>query len=320
MTARVVLHIHKAFHGTYRTTNRMIMFKLIDDIITSRGGEVVISGLLGARAQTPPSDNDLHVVESGFMRAPGWLNANLAYITGYWHLGPRGALTAQEMDARGDLVPDFGPNPHSADDFFAKLVARFVDKRRSRYIQPALRTDLPKGGIAVFLQGPSPEKLGYHYFTAPEIIEAVARGAGGRAVMIKPHPLWHDSGLAQIRAAQDQGLNVMLADAHVHDILAACDVSVSINSAASFEGFLHKKPAIICGRADFAPLAETLLDPDDFAQTLNRALATPRSYAPWMQWYLTQHALPIDTQNSAAQILDLFAAAGFDGARLGLTI
>ena len=118
--------------------------------------------------------------------------------------------------------------------------------------------------------------------------------------------------------AQAQGLAVQLAQAHIHDLLAACAVTVSINSAAAIEGFLHGKPTILCGRGDFAALGETLIDPDDFAQTLERALTTPRDYAGWLCWYLTQHAVAIDGHDAEARILARFARAGFDADRLGL--
>ena len=43
----------------------------------------------------------------------------------------------------------------------------------------------------------------------------------------------------------------MISDANVHDILKACRATVSINSSVALEGFLHRKPAVLFGLADF---------------------------------------------------------------------
>ncbi len=320
MPARVILHLEPRYHDRYRKAQRLVMFKYIDDIITARGGKVELRAPIHGRL--PPDlskgDGDLHIVESGNSRGTGWLNSNLAYLTGFWHLNPLGITSAKDAAARGPLLPDLPANTQEADRFFAQLQRHFKDGRRARHTQPDPRSDLPQGAIAVFLQGPAPQRYGQHYYLETEIIEAAARGAGGRPVLVKPHPLFEDQGRALVAEAQAAGLHIHLAEAHVHDLLAAADVTVSINSAAAIEGFLHGKPAIICGAADYAPLAETLLDPDDFASAFQRARATPRDYAGWLHWYLTQFAIQIDAPSAERQILRRFAQAGFDADRLGL--
>jgi hypothetical protein len=321
MSARVILHLEPRYHEKYRLSPRLVMFKLIEDIITARGGQVELRAPIHGRLpdDLARGDGDLHIVENGNARGFGWLNSNLAYLTGFWHMRAQGIYSAKDMAARGPLLPATPPDPVAAAAFFARLMSHFKDGRRARHKQPkTVQHDLPKGAIAVFLQGPAPLRYQQNYFLEAEILETVARRAGGRPVLVKPHPLFAEQGAELIGAARAQGLDIIPVDAHVHDVLAAADVTVSINSAAAIEGFLHGKPAIICGAADFAPLAETLLDPDDFSGALQRALSVPRDYAPWLYWYLTRYAIDLAAPDLADQILARFAAAGFDSAALGL--
>lgn len=320
--ARVILHIDPQYHDRFVHTKRLAMFGKIHDLVTTRGGEVLVAARPKGRlsATEAQGDGDLHIVDSASARGVGWLNSSIAYLTGFWHLDAMGILSGSEMAARGDLLPPAPPDPAKAAAFFAQICADFRDKRHTRHVQPETNTTpLPQGCIAIFLQGRAPERHGQHFFIGPEIIEAVARGAQGRAVLVKPHPLFWDEGVQVVADAQAQGLPVHVAQAHIHDLLEACAVTVSINSAAAIEGFLHGKPTILCGRGDFAPMGETLIDPDDFAQTLQRALDTPRDYAGWLHWYLTQHAIALGAADAETRILAVFEQAGFDAARLGLT-
>lgn len=139
----------------------------------------------------------------------------------------------------------------------------------------------------MFLQGPQPALRGAAHCSAEAMLRAVLDGAGGRPVVIKPHPLVPETGLAAIEALAREGRAMTVTGANIHDILARAAVTVSINSAVALEGFLHGRPAILFGRSDFHPLAETVTNPDDF---------------PALE----------------AQILAIFARAGFDADALGL--
>jgi hypothetical protein len=319
--ARVILHLEPQYHAWYLTAPRLAMFGKIGRLISARGGTVVLAPRLHRRLthHEAKGDGDLHISDSANLRGTGWLNTSIAYLTGFWHLDAMGLLTGEDMDRRGALMPLGGLDHAQAQAFFEDLRAKTLESRHTRHEQMEIAPqNLPKGCIAVFLQGPAPQRHGQHYFIGPEMIELVGKAAQGRPVLVKPHPLFFDEGAQFVKEACAAGLDVALARAHIHDILAAAAVTVSINSAAAVEGFLHGTPAIICGRADFAPLCETLLDPDQMDATLASALATPRDYAPWMHWYLTRHAIAINQPEAEARILARFAEAGFDEDRLGL--
>lgn len=121
-----------------------------------------------------------------------------------------------------------------------------------------------------------------------------------------------------IAAVQAKGFAPITTDANVHDILAACVATVSINSATAMEGFLHGKPAVLFGRSDFHALVETVRQPGEFSAALAQALADPPDYAKALHWYFGQHCLDIAADSFDARLLAIFAEAGFDAARLGL--
>jgi len=151
-----------------------------------------------------------------------------------------------------------------------------------------------------------------------QMITAAARAAGDRPVLVKAHPLKPEPGLRALAAVAAEGVAVLATEANVHDVLAAAAVTVSINSAAAIEGMLHGKPAVLCGRADFAALAETANTPDEVAPALTRALNHPRDHDAGLYWYFSRHTLDIDSPGFAARLMDHLAAHGFPPERLGL--
>lgn len=317
MQAEVVFHLPPDRVRDYRKFAHLALYARIEDVISPRGG-IVRAVPHQDRALPVPQDGNLHIVENGFSQGPGMLNATLAYIAPYWHLDPQGVLARSSINAR-----KFDPGRvevKPAMRFFRDMRERLVAPRRSRYAQQPQVSDLPKGAIAVFLQGRLPHTRGTTHCSTADMLRAVALGAGGRPVLVKPHPhpgaRRHD--VRDILTVQDEGLNLIPTDANVHDILAACAVTVSFNSAVALEGFLHRKPAILFGQSDFHHWADPVTAPDQFPRVLGHALARRGGYAQFLDWYFNQNCLNIDAANFPARLLRIFADAGFDAGRLGL--
>jgi hypothetical protein len=317
--AKVILHIDPRYHDRYHKAAHLAIFPLIEDIITRAGGQVIIE-------PRPPltlprdmrwGDGDLHIVQGGMARGVGYLNAGLAYLTGYWHLDAQGVLA--DSSALGHTFDPAQMDANAASAFLTDLRARFVAPRASRYRQAKDRADdLPQGCIAVFLQGPGVATRQQTYLGQKDMLRAVVQGAQGRQVMVKAHPLRREHGAALMADLRAEGLAFTEAHPNVHDLLAVCAVTVSINSAVAIEGFLHGKPAILFGRSDFAGQVETVRRAQDFPAALNSALTLPRDYAPWLHWYFTQVCIDITKCDASARILAVFDEAGFDTVSLGL--
>jgi hypothetical protein len=261
-------------------------------------------------------DGNLHIVENGRMRGEGWLNTATAYIKGFWHLDPQG-IQAESL-AREAVFSAREVDGEAARTFFRELRQRFVTPRLSRFAQARERaTDLPQGCIALFLQGKSAYHNGRCALPMDRMILAVCQGAGGRPVVVKPHPQQPEEAAGPMAAALAAGAAFQVTDANVHDVLAACEVTVSVNSAVAMEGFLHRKPAILFGRSDFPSLV-TQATEDDFPQALEAALAARWPYAKMLHWYFSRHTLELAAPDFETRALAAFAKVGFPAKRLGL--
>ncbi|MDB5665862.1 hypothetical protein [Cypionkella sp.] len=314
MTARVVLHL-PAYMNARLAAGKPLLYSRIRDSVLARGGAVdLVEGFNGAGYR---EDGNLHIVENGHHQRVGVLNAATAYFEGFFHVDPVGIQAASRIGA----LP-YDPTTvdgEAAQTYHANLQQRFAVPRLSRYKQPKTLSNLPQGALAVFLQGPAPQRNGQAYCSFETMVEAVCAGAGGRDVLVKPHPLKPELGAEIIAAVRAKGYRLTQTDANVHDILAVCSATVSINSATALEGFLHRKPAVLFGRSDFHAVVETVQDTAAFGAALARVLTNPPDYARALYWYFGQHCLDIQADNFDARLLAIFAEAGFDANRLGLT-
>lgn len=314
MTARVVLHL-PAHLLARLAAGKPLLYTRIRDCLVARGGTVAL--VEGFDKAAWRADGDLHIVENGAGQRPGVLNAATAYLDGFFHVDPVGMQAASRIGGlRYDPVAVDGV---AAAAYLAALQQRFLTPRHSRYKQERAIRAIPKGALAVFLQGPAPQRNGQAYCSFETMLEAVCAGAEGRPVVVKPHPLKPELGAEIIASVRAKGFDPIITDANVHDILAACSATVSINSATALEGFLHGKPAVLFGKSDFAALVQTVQTPETFAVALARALADPPDYARALYWYFGLNCLDITADSFDARLLAIFAEAGFDAARLGLT-
>ena len=262
------------------------------------------------------ADGNLHIVENGRMRGEGWLNTATAYITGFWHLDPQG-IQAESLAASAIFDPR-EVEGDAARAFFRDMRQRFVTPRLSRFAQArAKATDLPCRKTATAPPGRSAYHNGRCTLPMDRMILAVCRGAGGRPVVVKPHPQQPEEAVGPMAAALSAGAAFQVTDANVHDVLAACSVSVSVNSAVAMEGFLHRKPAILFGRSDFPGLV-TQATGDDFPQALETSLAARWPYARMLHWYFSRHTLELAAPDFETRALAAFAKVGFSRDRLGI--
>ena len=321
--AAIVFHLPRRYLADYATVGHLRLFGRIDQVLAPLGARIEVRDRrllpFEGRDAAPYADGNLHIIENGRVQGPGVLNATMAYLPPWWHLDPAGVLAESSIGARvyvRSLVP---VKPAMA--LLGDLRDRWVTPRRSRHTQAEAVANLAKGCIAVFMQGTLPHARGLAHCSPAAMLAAVARGAGGRAVLAKPHPLALEHDLAVIADVRAQGLTVTATNANLHDILAACVVTVSFNSAVAIEGFLHRKPAILFGPSDFHHFAETVTDPAGFPQALTRALDHPKEgYAQFLHWYFARQCLNIGGKRFAEKLLAILAAAGFPPERLGIKV
>lgn len=321
MAARPEVHFHinpRQAHA-WRGKERLAIFTRLAVMCEAHG--LTVRAIARPRSEMTPregeADGNLHIVENGQMRGEGWLNTALAYIQGFWHLDPEG-IQAESSAGRAVFDPA-AVDKAEAMRFLRRMQRRLVAPRLSRFDQPrALATDLPQGAVALFLQGRSAYHGGRCSLPMARMILGVAQGAGGRPVVVKPHPQAVEEGAEAIAAALAQGARFQVTEANVHDVLAACAVTVSVNSAVAMEGFLHRKPAILFGRSDFPSLVVRATDAADFPPALEAALARNWPFAKMLHWYYSRHALELAAPDFEARAFAAFARVGFPKERLAL--
>ena len=259
------------------------------------------------------ADGNLHIIDDRSVQAEGVLNAAVAYFWEFWHLDPVGTKAYSSIGGL-DYDPDDMPYPR-AEVFFKTQRAHLVDQRRSKYGQKAARTRLPEGALAVFLQGKFPIEQQATQFDDLAMVEAVLAQSEG-PVVVKPHPLVEDRyTLVTLRQRARREPRLLISDANVHDILRACRATVSINSSVALEGFLHRKPAVLFGQADFHHFAGRVDDATDFAAVLAGQAQRKGGYAQYLAWYFLRHCLRIGAPDLAPALWQRFEAAGFPKAR-----
>lgn len=319
--ARLVFHLPARHLKDWRAVRHLVLFRRIAELMEPRGARIVLrdrrKGPFQAGETRAYDDGDLHILDTGRARGPGVLNASIAYLPPFWQLDPAGVMAESGIGAR---VFDPATVPHRpAQAFFQRMRDRYPLARRSRRVQEERVTGFPKGAISVFLQGDMPQRNGLVHVPPEAMLRAVALGAGGRPVLVKPHPLALEHDLALIQQALDAGLSITPTTANVVDMIAASVVTVSVNSACAIEGFLQRRPAILFGPSDFHHFATTVRTEDGFPAALTAALdRPPGGYAKYLYWFFARNCLNVTAADLGARVEAIFAAAGFPAERLGL--
>jgi hypothetical protein len=321
--AEIVFHLPRDYLHSYAQTAHLSLFRRIAAAYGEKGVVIRTADRRAGPFEGGPDaaahygDGNLHIIDMGRVQAPGVLNAAISYMPPFWHLDPAGVQAESGIGAR---TYDAAQVPYArAAQFFELLRARLVQPRLSRRTQIDTVTDFPADAIAMFLQGTQPADRGLTYCSTADMLRAVVAGAQGRPVLVKPHPLGLDHDVDVIDNLIAEGHRVHATIANVHDMIAACVATVSFNSAVALEGFLHRKPAILFGPSDFHHFCETVRDPVEFPQALDRALARPSGgYAQFLYWYFEQNCLNLHAPTFDAHVARIFADAGFPPERLGI--
>ena len=254
---------------------------------------------------------DFHLVHHGFLRRFNLLNCGIAYIWPFWSIDQRGVLCDSSIiNARPQLD---SIDPERARRFVEGLHARTAGRGISKYDQPELGRERGHGGIVIFLQGLSDPVLRSMYMLETEMLDLVVRYREGRDVLIKPHPKFPDTiatAHATMLAEQHKGVRVL--DANIHDLLAGAHCSVSICSGASFEGLLHRTPAILFGRSDFAACAWTVKTEEEAEKALRGIGDRPFDYERFLFWFLRKKMFSQRNPNLAGRVLQRIQRTGFE--------
>ena len=306
---RFIFHLPGSWLGP-GGSGLMPFYRNLIDGLERQGIEVELRVLDRMRVmQDVESDSSFHVVNHGQFSHPRLRNVGLAYVYPFWHVDPKG-IRAHSSIADAAFDPR-GTDAVIARAFFRRQVKRLVGARRSRYPQPDAVPDLPEDPIAVFLQSEAHRGVAEtSYLTPLEMVETILTSQRG-PVVAKLHPLDHEAGLrTRMYALAREYPQFHIANCNIHDLLARARKVVTINSAVGIEAYLHRKPVILCGKADFHHIATVARSADDLRSALE-APVKARPYDKYIHWYFAQQCLA----TTDPDLTDRFVARFVDGTR-----
>jgi hypothetical protein len=301
---------------------------LLAEVYGKMGGALQAMGvpvrfLVHDRVNVPreiEADRGFHILDHGRTRHPRVLNCGSAYISPFRYLDPWGirafsSIAGQVFDAK--RIPF-----EAAHGFHARLVKRLVETRRSRYHQPETSVPVPANCIAVFLQTEQHRSVGETcYLSMREMVLALLARTDPRPIVIKPHPRDVDfSTLDWLANLVPTDARLHIIPANIHDILEACDVVVTINSAVGIEAMVHSKPVVLCGHCDFHHCAETAKQISDLDGAIARAEATEWPFAAFLTWFYRRKCIDPRSETLGQHILARISHTGFDVSVLGVSI
>lgn len=252
----------------------------------------------------------VHIVDHGSLRHPRIFNTGIAYLYPFWNLDRWGIRALSSI--AGKVFDPAMVDPAAAAEFAKRLQKRLVAARVSRYPQRQKRTDVPAGCIAVFLQSEAHRAVGETcHLSMRQMLGALLARNDPRPIVVKPHPRDTDPTtrdyLARLVARDGR---VLLTDANIHDMLAAADVAVTINSAVGIEAHLHRVPVVLCGQSDFHHAAVTVRLRRDMDSGIALAETTPWPHEAFLHWYFVEHCLNARAPTLVADFLRKIEEAG----------
>jgi hypothetical protein len=263
-----------------------------------------------------PSGADFDFVHNGNVARQQALNLGPAYLGRFFYVDPKGIFfesAIAEMPFRPKAI-----SAERAAEFAALLRQQWVEARKSRHVQREARESFGTGHIAIFLQDWSDPVVRARYMDGMQMVRCVLAHSQGRPVVVKPHPRNIGPETAEIcdflRRKHPQ---VRITQANIHDILQGAAATVSIASSVAMEGMLHSVPALLFGRSDMHPCAQTVTRKQDWPAALERALGHDWPYEKFLFWFLKRQNIWA-ARPFLARVLDRMQAKGADFNALGL--
>ena len=245
------------------------------------------------------ADNRFHIVHEGALRHARAMIAAPAYVAPFWHLDASGGRRCSSI--AGKTFQAHPIDKIRATNFFNAL-------RQVRVVHdPA---EVAPDSLLVLFQKPN-ATLAPAYLDRFEMLEtALAHWSGPVLLRLHPDARKEDGVMARITALQEVHPNLAITEAHITALLPAVARLLSVNSGMTLEAYLHRTPAILCGKADFHHIAEVARSAEALEDIL-KAPAPGRATAKYLYWYFAQNCLSANAYDLPDQMIRRIHAQGY---------
>lgn len=306
--ADIVFHVPRSWLGFGGEGLRPFYLRVIDGL-KARGIPCDVIMLDRERLpETVAADQAIHVVHHGRYAHPRVRNADVAYIYPFWNFDPKGIRAFSSIAEMA--FPQDAIDPDIARPFFRRLRQRMVNGRRSRYDQPDAVSALPPARLAVFLQSEGHRVVGETcYLDRWQMLETACAAIDG-PILVKPHPRDRDPATGEtLRDFCARYPHLRVSEGNIHDLIAASERVLTINSAVGIEAYLHRTPVVLCGQSDFHHIADVARSEADLSHALGRA-PRKRAYDKFIWWYFADQCLNSTDPDLVERVL---ARSGLSG-------
>lgn len=246
------------------------------------------------------TDSKFHVIHEGALRHERAMIAAPAYVAPFWHLDADGGRRCSSIAEK-----TFQAHPIDktrATNFFNAM-------RQVRVTQPP--AEVADGSLLVLFQKPN-ATLAPAYIDRFDMLEtALAHWSGPVLLRLHPEARREEDVMARIAALQETHPNLTLTEAHITALLPAVSRVLSVNSGMTLEAYLHRTPAILCGKADFHHIADTARSTEALEEIL-KAPSPGRATAKYLYWYFAQNCLSANAYDLPDQIIRRIHARGYE--------
>ena len=188
---------------------------------------------------------------------------------------------------------------------------RFVRYWRRRLFGENLQPEAG-GFVYVPLQGRLNVQRSFQACTPLEMVEQTLARTGTRRVIAALHPgeNYGPEEMAALERLRADHPRLDLRTGGMEDLLPACDMVVTQNSAAAFNGFFFDKPAILFGRTDFHHIAANVgeLGVDG---AFDAAAGMRPDFAGYIWWFWQVMSINAGRPEAPERIADAMRVAGW---------
>ncbi|MCF6272654.1 MAG: hypothetical protein L3J37_05595 [Rhodobacteraceae bacterium] len=247
-------------------------------------------------------DRNLHIFHLGGATGPRALNMRRAFFHPFWSIEKPGSRHWGRMAQK-----TFDPaliDARAARQFFANTCKRILPKEPA----PFTASDY----ALIPLQGKLLKHRKWQYADLATMVDTIRTHDPTREIYLKPHPgETYTEAEKALLAQQCQLSKVRLVEGDIQSLLANAAYLVTHNSAAAFEGLLHRKPAILFAKADFHHIFPTVKNPASAAAAFGLAQSPLVDVEKYLYWYLQLNCINAWREDAGGKAVKMIAEAGW---------